>query len=128
MAAVERFLVAIAVLAYIALPMVLITGWRRWLRRVPQQGLSGVLALAGFTLGSGSAVLAVGSIAYAMATGGFRYYAPAIIAIYRIGILLSLAGLAFAIGGVWKPNALRWQAPVLSFGMLLLWFIWASGE
>jgi hypothetical protein len=42
--------------------------------------------------------------------------------------LLSLGGLAFAIGGVWSRGAPRWHAPILSLGMLFLWLIWASAE
>ena len=114
--------------AYVGLPIVLVTGWRRWVGGVGKYGPSAVLALAGFTLASGSALLAICSVLYAMAAGSFRYYAPALLAIYRIGIVLSLAGMAFALGGVWRRSALRWHAPVLSFGMLLLWLIWASGE
>jgi hypothetical protein len=84
--------------------------------------------MAGFTLGTASALLAAGSILYAGATGGFPYYAPALLRIYKIGILLSLGGIAFGLGGIWKGNALRWHAAALPFGMLLLWVLWASGE
>jgi hypothetical protein len=84
--------------------------------------------LAGFALASMSAVVAIGAGLYSVTTGGFLYYAPSLLMIYRIGLLLSLGGLAFGLGGVWKRNPLRWHAPALSIGMLLLWLFWASGE
>lgn len=87
-----------------------------------------VLALVGFILGSISALIAVCSSLYASARGGFRYYDPALITIYRTGFLLSLGGLASALGGLWKPNALRWYSPALSVCMILLWGIWMAGE
>jgi hypothetical protein len=82
----------------------------------------------GFTLSTTSALLAAGSIIYAAATGGFHHFAPALIGIYRMGILLPLGGLASGLGGVLERNPLRWHAPVLSLAMLLLWFMWTSGE
>ena len=87
-----------------------------------------VLSLTGFALGSASALLAVGGILFAAASGGFRYYDPTLLTIYMIGLLLSLGGLVIALCGVWKPSALRWHAPILSLGMLFLWFVWAAGE
>jgi len=75
-----------------------------------------------------SALLAVGSVLYAMAAGGFRYSDPKLLVIYRFGILLSLGGLISAMVGVWSRGELRWHALILSVGMLFLWLMWASAE
>jgi hypothetical protein len=125
---VQFALLLLSVVGCIGLAIVFIVGWRRWLRRSSPQGRLSALSLAGFTLGSASVVLAIGSIVYSMAVGGFRYYDPSLLTIYRVGLLLSLVGFVLAFCGVWKRNPLRWHAPALSLGMLLLWFIWASGE
>jgi hypothetical protein len=96
--------------------------------RPPVQSRVLLLSLAGFALGTASIVLAIGALLYAGARGGFRYYAPTLLTSYKVGVLLSLGGMAFALGGIWKRNALRWHAPALSIGMLLCWLFWASGE
>ena len=75
---------------YIAVPAVLVVGWVRWARqrRIGRTWLS----LAGFSLATASALLAVESMAYAGMIGGFRYYDPTLLRIFRWGVLLSLAG------------------------------------
>jgi hypothetical protein len=59
---------------YVALPVVLVAGWVRWVRR-RQIGRTWP-SLAGFSLGTASALLAIGSMVYAGMIGGFRYYDP----------------------------------------------------
>lgn len=118
----------LATVVCVSLPMVLVGGWRKWTQQAPQQGIPSVLALVGFILGSMSALIAVGSSLYARVRGSFAYYDPALITIYRIGFLLALGGLISALGGVWRPNALRWYSPALSTAMILLWCIWMAGE
>jgi hypothetical protein len=75
-----------------------------------------------------SALIAVCSSLYASARGGFAYYDPKLITVYRAGFLLALGGLISGVGGVWRPNALRWYSPALSIAMIVLWCIWMSGE
>jgi hypothetical protein len=82
----------------------------------------------GFVLATASAVLAVSTVIYAHHIGGFPYYDPRLLRIYRWGALLSLTGMAFALGGVWRRGPLQWLAPVCTFGTLLYWFGAASGE
>jgi hypothetical protein len=125
---VQFALLLLSVVGCIGLAIVFIVGWRRWLRRSSPQGRLSALSLAGFTLGSASVVLAIGSIVYSMAVGGFRYYDPSLLTIYRIGILLSLLGLTMGLCGVWRSSALRWHALILSLGMLILWLVWVAGE
>jgi hypothetical protein len=116
------------VVEYVGLPAVLIAGWSRLLRHPGHPGGLAKVSLIGFLLGSASALLAVGSQLYAHWIGGFQYYDPPLLRIYRIGLLLSLCGLICAAIGAFRRNALRWYAPALSFGMFVLWFMWAVGE
>jgi len=67
--------------------------------------------------GTVTVALALGSLIYAHAIGGFPYYDPRLLRIYRWGTGLSLLGVVFGIGGVWRRSALRWHAPALSVGM-----------
>jgi hypothetical protein len=73
-------------------------------------------------------ILAIGTVFYSLTTGGFRFYDPTLLKLYRSGLLLGLGGLVFALVGVWNRNSLRWHAPALSLSMLLLWLIWLSSE
>lgn len=66
---------------YVAVPVVLVMGWVRWVR-YGQIGRTWP-SLAGFSLGTASALLAVGSMVYAGMIGGFRYYDPTLLRIYR---------------------------------------------
>ena len=119
---------AAAPLLYIALPVVLVTGWVRGLRPAPRQDRFVACSKIGFTLATVSASLAVGSALFATIAGGFRHYDPALMRIFRIGILVSLLAVVFAVLGLWRRSVLRWHAPILSFGMLFLWFVWAASE
>jgi hypothetical protein len=60
--------------------------------------------------------------------GGFPFYDPRLLKIYVCGLLLSLAGILCAIGGVWRAGPVRWHAPACAVGMLLFWFMAAIGE
>lgn len=123
----EQLLLSLSIAAYIVVPIVFITGWIRWRRR-PQGDPTLGISFIGFMLGSASALLAACSILIAFLGGGFRYYDPVLLQIYRIGILLSLGGLVCAAIGAFRRSILRWYAPILSLGMLALWFIWSAGE
>jgi hypothetical protein len=65
---------------------------------------------------------------YTVAIHGFAYYDPVLLRIFRWGILLSLAGFLLGLAGVMKANALRWQALVAGFAMMVFWFVSASSE
>jgi hypothetical protein len=114
--------------AYLGVPVILVWGWLRWSRHPRERNLLAALSLTGFAFASASAALAAGSILYAHAIGGFPFYDPRLLRIYRCGALLSLSALALSIPGMWRPNLLRWHAPGLSLGTLVFWFLSASGE
>jgi hypothetical protein len=105
---------------YVALPAVLVAGWVRWARR-RQIGRTWP-SLTGFSLGTASAALAIGAMVYARAVGGFPFYDPSLLRIYRWGLLRSLAGLVFGVVG------LRWSGPVRWAGgpLKLLLLEWGS--
>jgi hypothetical protein len=113
---------------HVALFIVFISGWERWVRRARIQIPVSKLSFMGFLLGTASALLAIGSALYAITIGGFGYREARLLKILAIGLLLSLAGLVLSICGIWRKSILRWHAPFLSFGMSLLWLVWTTGE
>ena len=113
---------------YIALPAAMIWGWVRWARRTQAQTRSSILSLIGFGLATASALLAISSLLYSHAIGGFPFYDPLLLRIYRWGGLLSLTGIIFGICGAWQPSSLRWHAPGCAIGMFVFWSAMAMGE
>ncbi len=82
--AVESVLVVLlAVGFYVGLPAVMIWGWVRWLKRKQPRTLLSVLSLIGFTLATASGLLATSAMLYARAVGGFPFYDPLLLRIYR---------------------------------------------
>ena len=120
--------VFIGVAVHLGIACILYLGWRHLKVKSERYTIFSVLSLVGFGFGTASAVLAVSSIIYAQAIGGFRYYDPLLLRIYRWGFLLSVTGFLFSVGGIWRRNAWRWYSPLLSLVMLLLWFAYATGE
>ena len=74
-----------------------------------------------------SAILAVSSIAYAQ-VHRFGFHDPSLMKIMRWGLMLSLAGFQFAVGGAWRKSSLRRHAPVCTFGTFAFWILAAEGE
>ena len=113
---------------YIALPAVMIWGWARWMKRSEPRTAFSTLSLVGFTLGTVSGLLAISAMLYARAVGGFPFYDPSLLKLYRWGALLSVAAMVFAIIGLWRPSSLRWHAPVCAAGTLVFWLATAASE
>jgi hypothetical protein len=118
----------VVMVVYGLLPVGIIGGWIRWFRGKASWSVSSIFSLLGFSCATASALLAIASILYAHTIGGFPFYDPRLLRIFRWGGLLSLTGVALAICGWWRPNTLRWYAPACAAGALLFWFAMAMGE
>jgi|SRR5579863_3549284 len=126
-ASIRLFFGLLVFTGYFVAPVTLVWGWARWtVEREPRTFFS-IVSLIGFILATTSALLAVASAGYAL-THGFRYYDPLLLRIFRRGFLLSLGGLLFGIGGVWRRSSLRWPAPISALGTLAFWVAAAAGE
>jgi uncharacterized BrkB/YihY/UPF0761 family membrane protein len=124
----QAMFVLFAIGIYVALPGVMIWGWTRWMKRGEPRTAFSTLSLIGFTLASISGLLAISAMLYARAAGGFSFYDPSLMKIYRWGALLSVTAMVFAIIGLWRPSSLRWHAPVCAAGTLVFWLAAATGE
>jgi hypothetical protein len=78
-----------------------------------------------FSVGGLSVVLWYFLVAWAVLRGGFRYYDPFVLRCYAVGMLLGLGGIVLGLPGKGK---LRWPACLISFAMVLMWFVAASME
>jgi len=125
---VQVFFGTLVFIGYIVAPVTLVWGWTRWAVERDPRTVSSVLSMIGFVSATASAALAVSAIIYANLIHGFRYYDPLLLRIFRSGILLSLTGILFSVGGLWRRNALRWYAPVSAFATLAFWVMAAAGE
>jgi len=85
-------------------------------------------SLAAFILASVSAALEIGSGTCAQFMNGFPFEDPALLRIYRWGLLLAFLGFVTGLFGITKKTPLRWKAPALSTVLLLLWMAQAMGE
>ena len=115
-------------LGYVVAPISLVWGWIRWIRRPKLRAVMPRLSLVGFMLATASAFLAASTIVYAYRMRGFGHYAPLLPKAFRAGALLSLGGILFGIGGIWRASSLRWHAPVSGIATLAFWIIGAVGE
>lgn len=113
---------------YLLSPIILIWGWVRWLRLPKQKTVTSGLSFLGFILATLSALVAVSGMIYSLAIGGFPYYDPRLMKIMAVGGLLSLGGLTFGLSGIWRPNSLRWHAPVSAIATLAFWLAAVAGE
>jgi hypothetical protein len=102
----------------------LVWGWGAWMQKPHSRSWASHLSFFAFALATASALLALIS----MCCGPWAYYDPKLLRIYRLGCLISLTGILFSIGGVWRPSTLRWFAPACSFGALLFWLGAAASE
>jgi hypothetical protein len=127
--AVEQVLFVVFFISlYLGLPIAIITGWIHWSKRRASMTLSSLPSLAAFGLATCSALLALGSLVYAHTVGGFPFYDPSLMRIYRWGAWLSLAATALGVIGLWPRSPLRWYAPLCAVGMLIFWSMSAMSE
>ena len=118
-------LLVLLYLAYAAVPVFLAIGWIQWARAAAGTSRLGVISLA---LSTASAALALWMVLYAKAVGRFGFYDRMLMAAYRWGFLLAFTALILALNAMRRGSPVRWPAVGSSFGMLLMWFIWASAE
>ena len=121
-------LLILLIASYVDVPVMLVWGWRRWSRRPRQKNPFATISFIAFSIGSVSSLLLIVTVLWSLIRGGFAWYDPVLLRIFAIGLLLSILALVISLGGVWKANPLRWHAPALSLGMLLIWAIWTAGE
>jgi hypothetical protein len=113
---------------YAAIPLIIVLAITLYFDR-PKTGVwYSIWLFLSFSFATGSVVLAVSSIMYAKTIGGFPYYDPLLLSIFRWGLMLSLGAIIFSIAALWRPSALRWAALGCSIVMLLFWFWGAIGE
>jgi hypothetical protein len=112
----------LSILIFVLSPFAMIWGWIRWARREKQWTILAVASFVAFSLATASALLGIGSLVYSRGIGGFPYYDPRLMRVYRWGALLSASGFILALIGVWRFNSLRWHAIICSFGMVVYWF------
>jgi hypothetical protein len=89
--------------------------------------MSSILSLAGIVLATLSALLAIAAVAYAQ-IHRFPHSDPMLSRMYRTGLALSRCGIVFGIGGIWRPNSLRWYAPTSAAATLAFWMLAAVSE
>jgi hypothetical protein len=120
----------IAVATTLFIPALLLWGWVRWSkgRNTYPRSLSSKLSLVGFSLATASAALALATHLYARFVHSFPFYDPMLMKIYAVGCLLSIVGIALAVAGTGRPNAVRWLAPVCAVGTLVFWLLAMSSE
>jgi hypothetical protein len=124
----EIVLVVFVITIYGALPAAIIAGWIRWVRwRTPGTRFSS-LSLLAFGLATCSGLLALISLIYAHAIGGFPYYDRRLLRFYRWGGILADVGFVLGMLGCWRRNPLRWYAPLCALGMSVFWAAAAMGE
>ena len=120
-------LIALGALAYLVSPVLLICGWALWVRQPKTRTLSAALSLGGLILATASALLAVAAVAYAQ-IHHFPHQDPMLIKLYRMGLLLSRAGVVFGIAGILRPSSTRWFAPLSALATLAFWMLAATSE
>jgi hypothetical protein len=104
-------------------------GWVSWRRNRPKHLSLGIAcSLVGFTLGSISAAMQVGSGLYAQFTDGFPFMDPRLLRIYGFGMVSAFVGLICGVFGADSKNPFRWKGHVLCIFLLLLWLAEAVGE
>lgn len=114
-------------LAYLVTPAALIVGWIRWSRRTNPRMPVITSSFISFALASSSAALAAITLLIAH-FHHFRFYDPVLMRIYGSGAVVSCLSALLSLAGIWRPNSLRWYAPVCAVGTLAFWIMAAAGE
>jgi hypothetical protein len=113
----------LAVVLYCGLPAAMVWGWVRWIRGKQARTVSSVLSLLGLAFATTSALLVGASVWYGRSIGfdfSLRESLPLALMDWA-GACLSLAATAAAVGGLRRPNLVRWHSLLVALGMLVLW-------
>jgi hypothetical protein len=120
----DLFYFSLFLFGYLAGPIALVWGWISFARRRREEwNWMLMISFVGFLAASLSAVLGLAIILYpwngaeddAVMKLFYRWIA--------LEAALSILGFALAVAGIWKPNRLRWQAPIGALGTLAFWLI-----
>jgi hypothetical protein len=124
----DVFYISLFVFAYIVGPTALVWGLVSFVRRRHEKWTpTSFFSVSGFLIAFLSAVVGL-LLIFCGLSGAFENLAHMEI-YYRFikyGGVLSILALLFAIGGIWKPHRLRWQAPISALGTLAFWIIAAA--
>lgn len=124
-----QLLFAVLILgAYLGAPTFLIWGWVMWIGHPEERNRSTVISFAGLLLATASGLLAVSAVTYSVWTGGYRYYDPRLLRIFRWGLSLSLTGVVLSALDTGRRNLIRWHALCSSIGTLLFWLVAIEAE
>jgi len=113
---------------FIVGPIALIWSWVRLLQNRTAISKFPVISFLSLLCATASALLAIGSAVYAHHIGGFGFYDPKLMHIYRDGFYLSLGAILFSLIGVYQRNPIRWLSIGAGIGSLFFWICMASGE
>ena len=123
---VEALMALMALLGYIVAPVTLISAWIRWISQPRHWSATSVCSFASLVLATASGMVAISSVVWAQAIGGFGWYDPRLMKMMAWGLLLSVSAVVLSFGGVWRRNELRWQSPVASIGTAAFWLLVAA--
>ncbi len=98
-----------------ALPLAILIGWLRWLKQRMARTVFAVLSLIVFTLATCSGLLALGSLIYAHAIGGFPYYDHRLFANLPLGWLAVAERHSFGRCRFLSPQPARLACPAMCF-------------
>jgi hypothetical protein len=109
-------------------PVALVWSWLRLFRNRNAIPNFPVLSFLSLLCTTASALLAIGSTIYAHHVGGFGFYDPRLLRIYRCGFYLSLGAILLSLIGIFQRSPIRWLPIGAGIDSLFFWFCMASGE
>jgi hypothetical protein len=121
-------LIALYLISWITVPVGLawtIWIWQRSSPKIESPKWRSYLGLGAFSAAGISALLFLFLAIGARVRGGFRFYNPVLLRCYGLGCILGAGGFLLSLLGKGK---VRWPACVISFAMMFMWLVAASGE
>lgn len=117
-------------LGFFVAPVMLVWGWVRWVSKRPRtRGICSILSLIGLSFATASALFALWIILFAESSGfvgppptfqtNYEFFYKCV----SLGALVSSLGIVFSVGGVWRPNSVRWFSLAGAVGTLAFWLL-----